>query len=409
MDRKDKAGAAQGGVEVREGVRGTSIRIHFMYRGVKCKESLRLPATKANLAYATRLRGEVINAIERGTFRYPDYFPDSKRAVLFGHVVTKETVGDLLRASLRGYEQQVVNGTMSPSTLNGYRKIINGRLIPEFDKDMLREVSPARLRSWISGLGVTAKAARNIISPLRSMFDDAMNDGKIEFNPLDRVALKKLLSQTASKSEYEVDPFTLQEIAAILKAASEVERNLYQFWFATGLRPGELIALAWSRLDFIHQKARIDINIVVKTEKGPKTAAGTRNVELTPVALEALQRQKALTFLAGDRVFWNPRTGRPWETDQQIRRTSWTHLLKKAGVRYRNPYQVRHTFASHHVSNGCNLWWLAQQMGHETIEMIIRHYGKWIPHGGRNLGEKWEKENAAGDNQGQKRKTADKL
>lgn len=409
MDRKDKAGAAQSGVEVREGVRGTSIRIHFMYRGVKCKESLKLPATKANLAYAARLRGEVINAIERGTFRYPDYFPDSKRAALFGHVVTRETVGDLLRVSLKNYEQQVVNATMSPSTFNGYRKIINGKLIPEFDKDLVRDVSPARLRTWIGGLGVTAKAARNIISPLRSMFDDAMNDGKIEFNPLDRVALKKLLSQTASKSEYEVDPFTVQEIEAILKAAGEAEKNLYQFWFETGLRPGELIALAWPKLDFIHLTARIDTNIVVKTEKDPKTAAGVRDVELTAVALESLHRQKALTFLAGDRVFWNPKTGKPWETDQQIRRTSWTHLLKKAGVRYRNPYQVRHTYASHHVSSGCNLWWLAKQMGHETIEMIIRHYGKWIPNGGRNLGEKWENAKTVSDNQGQQRKTAGNL
>jgi integrase len=380
-----------------------------MYRGVKCKESLKLPATKANLAYAARLRGEVINAIERGTFRYPDYFPESKRAALFGHVVTRETVGDLLRASLKNYEQQVANGTMSPSTFRGYRKIIVGRLIPAFDKDVLRDVTPAKLRTWIGGLGVTAKAARNIISPLRSMFDDAMNDGKIEFNPLDRVALKKLLAQTANKSEYEVDPFTAQEIEAILKAASDIERNLYQFWFETGLRQGELIALAWPKLDFIHNKARIDTNIVVKTEKDPKTAAGTRDVELSLVALEALQRQKALTFLVGDRVFWNPRTGKPWETDQQIRRTSWTYLLKKAGVRYRNPYQVRHTFASHHVSNGCNLWWLAKQMGHETIEMIIRHYGKWIPQGGRNLGEKWENENTAGDNSGQQRKTAGNL
>lgn len=409
MDRKNKSHAAKSGIEVREGKRGTSIRIHFMYRGVECKEPLKVPATRANLAYAERLRGEVINAIERGTFRYPDFFPNSKRAALFGHVVTRDTVGDLLRAQLKNYEQQVENGTLSPSTLNGYRKIINGKLIPQFDKDLVKEVTPATLRTWIGGLGVTAKAARNIISPLRSMFDDAVNDGKLEFNPLDRVALKKLLAQTASKSEYEVDPFTAQEIEAILKASSEQERNLYQFWFETGLRPGELIALSWPKLDFVHHKARIDTNIVVKTEKDPKTEAGIRDVELTDVALEALQRQKAVTFLAGDRVFWNPRTGTPWETDQQIRRTSWMYLLKRAGVRYRNPYQVRHTFASHHVSNGCNLWWLAQQMGHETIEMIIRHYGKWIPHSGRNVGEKRENSNQVVDNQRQQRKTAGNL
>ena len=41
-----------------------------------------------------------------------------------------------------------------------------------------------------------------------------------------------------------------------------------------------------------------------------------------------------------------PRTNSPWESDAQIRKTLWEPLCKRAGVRYRNPYQVRHTYAS---------------------------------------------------------------
>ena len=26
-----------------------------------------------------------------------------------------------------------------------------------------------------------------------------------------------------------------------------------------------------------------------------------------------------------------------------------------------------------------NLWWVANQMGHETIELLINVYGDWIP------------------------------
>ena len=113
--------------------------------------------------------------------------------------------------------------------------------------------------------------------------------------------------------------------------------------------------------------------------KPPKTEAGIRDVELTLSALEALERQKEFTRLQGDRVFHNPRTKKPWWSDAQIRRTCWIHAVKKAGVRYRNPYQTRHTYASTHLSNGRNPWWLAKQMGHETVEMINRHYGRWIP------------------------------
>lgn len=155
---------------------------------------------------------------------------------------------------------------------------------------------------------------------------------------------------------------------------------MYEFWFETGLRPGELIALAWPKIDWVHEPARvrIDANVVEYVEKGPKTEAGVRDVELTPLALAALERQRARTFLAGGRVWHSPKTGKPWESDQQLRGTSYLYAMKRAGVRWRNMYQVRHTYASTLLSAGRNLFWVAEQMGHKTVEVLIRHYGRWI-------------------------------
>ncbi len=93
----------------------------------------------------------------------------------------------------------------------------------------------------------------------------------------------------------------------------------------------------------------------------------------------ALKNQKAFTYLEGKRVFYNPRTNTPWETDGQIRKTCWAHILKKAGVRYRNQYQTLHTYASMMLFAGENSLWVATQMGHKDTEMIIKHYGRWIP------------------------------
>jgi integrase len=285
----------------------------------------------------------------------------------------------LLRDHLIGYEKAVANGQMSPSTLDGYRKVINGHLIPKFDKTILKELTPGILREWIGALGVTAKTARNIISPLRSVLDDALNDELIPHNPLDKIALKKLLTRTSIKSTYEVDPFDDAEKTAILKGAEGQARNLFQFAFWSGLRTSELIALEWGDIDWIHGTVRVQRAVVAKTEKGTKTEAGTRDVMLLAPAKDALIAQKEFTFLAGKRVFHNPRTGDAWETDAQIRKTSWRHILKKAGVRYRNPYQTRHTYASTLLSAGENPWWVAKQMGHVDVEMVFRHYGKWIP------------------------------
>ena len=57
----------------RTGIRAasaSSILIYFTYRGVQCRERLKLPPTNANLNYAANLRGEILNKIALGTFDY---------------------------------------------------------------------------------------------------------------------------------------------------------------------------------------------------------------------------------------------------------------------------------------------------------------------------------------------------
>jgi integrase len=61
---------------------------------------------------------------------------------------------------------------------------------------------------------------------------------------------------------------------------------------------------------------------------------------------------------------------------------------RRAGVRYRNPYQTRHTCASTLLSAGENPMWVAQQMGHADWAMIRKVYGRWIPEVDPGTGEK---------------------
>ncbi|WP_082021221.1 tyrosine-type recombinase/integrase [Chromohalobacter japonicus] len=116
------------------------------------------------------------------------------------------------------------------------------------------------------------------------------------------------------------------------------------------------------------------------TAEATKTAAGTRTIDILPIALEALKKQKPMSALhPSGHAFLNPRTGDPWTGDQAIRKTMWTHALKKAGVRYRRPYQTRHTFGSMMVSAGETLAWVSRQMGHTSVITTTRIYARWIP------------------------------
>lgn len=380
MGRKPAAApACPLGVKVRQFRHEERIQIAFSFRGEECRELLPPgPINKGAIDYAAGLRAEIRRKIKDGVFVYAEYFPASPRAQRFEANAPQRLIGKLLQAQLETYERQVENGKLSPSTLAGYRKAINSERMAHWNEKTLAEATPSALRTWIGSMAVTAKFARNLLTPLRSVFEDALNDGLIEFDPFERIALAKLLKQTAKASDYVIDPFTAAERETLLERARADERPTVQFWFATGLRPGELQALRWSRIDLKARTARIDENQVERVVKGPKTDAGVRLVELSPEAMAALEAQKPLSLLAGEHVFLNPRTGKPWETDAQLRKTLWQPLCARAGLRYRNPYQVRHTYASAMLTEGQNPWYVAQQLGHVDVTMVFQVYGKFI-------------------------------
>lgn len=122
-----------------------------------------------------------------------------------------------------------------------------------------------------------------------------------------------------------------------------------------------------------------------------KTVAGRRDVKLLGPALAALLAQKEHTFLEGKAIFHRPdwrhihRTR--WVDDHQIY-DEWRATLKRAQVRYRNPYQTRHTYASMMLSAGEREIWVAKQMGHTDTTSIRRNYGRWIPSSDPDAGGK---------------------
>ena len=168
----------------------------------------------------------------------------------------------------------------------------------------------------------------------------------------------------------------------MLVRLSDSNRNLVRFALWTGVRTSELIALNWSDIDFVGGYVRVR-RALTREARGvaefPKTAAGRRDIRLLSPAAEALQAQKAHTFMTeDDGPIFKTRAGERFSGSHQIWRI-WKAALKRAGVRYRNPYQTRHTYASMMLSAGEHPMWVAKQMGHADWTMIARVYGRWMP------------------------------
>ena len=301
------------GVRIRTYTSGErAIEIQFQFRGVTCKEILSSqdPNKKGDQRYAINLKAEVENAIERQTFRYTDYFPNSRRARLFGHTVSTLTVGQLLEEWLKDVER-----TYPHSTYRCYRKSCQAHLKPEFGHVRARDLTPQQIRTWIRNRVGTLKSIRNDLTPLRAVLDRAVNDDIIERNPLDKIKVSKFVSRTQARSNYEVDPFSADEIRAVLAAAEEYDsriRNLLQFAFYSGLRTSELFGLLWGDVDSRKGIVRIRRAVVERRVKETKSKAGTRDLILLPVALAALKDQQQYSFVGGDYIFVRPRQRGPF-------------------------------------------------------------------------------------------------
>jgi integrase len=354
-----------------------------MYRGVRCRERITLKPTATNLKKAEQHKAAIEHAISIGTFDYLVTFPGSARAAKFAPEASRETVNGFLTRWLEGKKKHIAS-----STFEGYRKLVELRLIPALGDTMMVDLKRKAVRDWLDTLEVGNKTLSNIQSCLRSALNDASEEELIELNPLAGWTYSR---KAAPPKEDDVDPFSPEEQHAVLGALYGQARNMMQFALWTGLRTSELVALDWGDIDWLREEVMVS-RAITQASKGKaettKTAAGRRSVKLLRPAMEALKAQKAHTFLADAEVFQNPRTLERWAGDGPIRKTMWVPAMKKAGIRYRRPYQTRHTYASMMLSAGEHPMWVAKQMGHTDWTMIARVYGRWMPHADDSSGSK---------------------
>lgn len=359
-------------------------RIAFSYRGAQCRETIILPHTKANDKYVERLRAEVLGKIARNDFRYGEYFPKSSRAVDFGRGPSGNAkLGALLDAWIERNK-----ATLEPSTWIGYHNAVKFKLKPFFGDMRPASVRPSVIREWVGLQTSGLKTIANVLLPLRAVFDELVEDEIVAGNPLRAIKLAKMVPPARRTSQYAADPFTWAELTAALLALAPGDRAPFLFWAHTGVRSGELIGLRWKRVDLAAGTVSIqETTTIGKDKERPKTRAGVRTFALTPAAHQALMKAMLAPPCGDDdgddgtedRVFQRATSRMPgYAWGYNTLNAVWKAACVKAGVRYRNTYQLRHTFASQLLMDGRPALEVASLLGHKNTEMVTRVYGKWM-------------------------------
>ncbi len=361
----------------------SSYEIAFTFRGIRCRERIKLQPSPTNLKRVNNHLGAILTAIENNTFDYNATFPDSPRRLQF-----LERQGEAL-ASETYFDDWITAKTkqIKKSTLQDYTKIINNLIIPKFMGVNISNIKRADVRKWLAEMTCSNKRLANIQSVMRSALQDAVIDELIETNQLYGW---KYENKEAPKKVDDVDPFTANEQELILNELVGQDHNIFKFLFWTGLRTSELVALQWDDIDW--QRGTISVNKAMTQASDefeePKTKAGNRDVKILAPAMEALNDQKQYTLLKNKEIFQSAHTGEALTGDQRLRKVIWQPALKRAKVKYRRPYQTRHTYASMMLTAGESIAWLAQQMGHADWASLRKTYAKFIKDSIPDAGDK---------------------
>lgn len=182
---------------------------------------------------------------------------------------------------------------LTAKSLGMYDEKYQGYIKPRIGHMKLKDVKDAHLQKILNEqAGMSESHCKKVRMVLQEMFKRARQSRLIVFDPAELLELPTMQKGTRRS-------ITEEEREAILAVAEHHRAGLWVLTLLyTGMRPGETAALIWADVDFerneIHVHAAKESGST--TIKGPKTAAGIRDIPMHSELAWRLQRARGAPF-----------------------------------------------------------------------------------------------------------------
>lgn len=241
-----------------------------------------------------------------------------------------------------------------------------------------------KLRDW-AVQNRTLDTAKRILMQINAACEWAAERDIIFSNPF-----KGKTKIKGKKSKPKIHPFSLEEKNKIIKGFEESERfadllPIIKFFFLTGCRTGEALALQWKHIKTDRSIIRFE-EVVVLGEGGASRKTGTKqsagrdfpcNEQLRNLLLSIRSDKRQSTQAVFTRADGSP-------ISHQDLRTAWYGKGKTPGIvkqlaadsqieTYRPQYNTRHTMISQCLEAGVPATQIAEWVGN-SAEIIFRNY-----------------------------------
>jgi integrase/recombinase XerC len=202
------------------------------------------------------------------------------------------------------------------------------------------------------------------LSALKSFYSFLVREKMMATNPAFSVKAPK----TAQKQAKFLTPRETSELLDNEMEGDLATRDccILEIAYSTGLRVSELVGLDLTDLDLKSQQ------VLVRQGKGAKD----RLVPMGVPAIKALElwydkRELFKNNKSGQALFLGRRGGRL--SDREVRRIVEHRLLEAGLDTQRSPHSLRHSFATHLLSNGADLKAIQEMLGHKSLSTTQRY------------------------------------
>jgi integrase len=314
--------------------------------------------------YDSKMDAEGWLASERRLIEMGEWSPPERRAAL------KALAGVTL---LEYSEHWMRDRDLTPKTRALYMRLLKTRILPALGGEMLRAVTPAKVRAWWVDLGKdTPTSNTHAYQLLKAIYNTAIEDKAATENPC------QIKSAGKPPKPRDVKPLTPAELDKVAESAPEAYRAAVPVAAWCGLRFGELIELRRKDVHIENDRVtlkirraatRIDNTIVVGE---PKTDAGVRDVTVPPHVAEQLREHMTAHTGRGPESFVFTTT-----RGHRLSTTAFTKSVKAGFAAVGKPdmrvHDLRHVGATLAAQAGATTKELMSRLGHTTPGMAMRY------------------------------------
>jgi integrase len=250
-----------------------------------------------------------------------------------------------------------------PETVEKLRWLL-AKAVRAFGDRRLSQLRSPAIAAW--RMTIPAGHRFEATQALRQVLARAVSWGLLDVNPA------KLGVENPQRRYTEKRPFeSWDELHALAGRLGPRYGPMVLFAAATGLRPGEWLALEQRDIDREAEVVYVRRTLRNGRIKSPKTNASVRAVPLQAIALVALDALPPNM----DCPLLFPSAGGNYFDLHNFRNRNWKPAQKAAGITpRRRVYDLRHTFATFALRAGISTFDLSRYMG-TSLAMIDRHYG----------------------------------